>query len=79
MSNSEKETKGKFSPKGIASKIGRFFRDMRGEVKKVVWPSKKQIINNTVIVIVFMVIAAVLIGGFDMILSALVNLLFTGA
>jgi len=62
---------------GFFEKIGRFFRDMKGEVKKVVWPSKKQIINNTLVVIVVVVIAAILIGGFDMILSALVKMLFT--
>ena len=37
-----------------ASKIGtarkgasRFFREVRSELKKVIWPSKKQLINNT--------------------------------
>ena len=28
--------------------IGKFFRDTASEMKKVVWPSKKQIINNTI-------------------------------
>ena len=58
-----------------AGKISRFFRDMRGEVKKVVWPSKKQVVNNTVVVIVVVVVASVAIGAFDMILNALRTLL----
>ena len=49
---------------------------MKGELKKVVWPAKKQVINNTIVVIVTVVIASFFIGGFDMILSAIVNLLF---
>lgn len=77
MSTAENE-KSKHSA-GIFSKIGRYFRDMRGEVKKVVWPSKKQVINNTVIVIVMVIISSLLIGGFDAILSQVVNLLFNVA
>ena len=66
------ENKGKSSPKqGITARISRYFRDMKGELKKVVWPAKKQVINNTIVVI-----ASFFIGGFDMILSAIVNLLF---
>lgn len=64
---------------GLFARIGRYFRDMKGEVKKVVWPAKKQIVNNTAVVIVTVIIAAIVIGGFDFVVSALVNLLFTGA
>lgn len=77
MSTAENE-KGKHSA-GIISKIGRYFRDMKGEIKKVVWPSKKQVINNTMIVIVVVIIASLVIGGFDAILSQIVNLLFNVA
>lgn len=64
---------------GIFARIGRYFRDMKGELKKVVWPAKKQIWNNTGIVLVSLVLASIVIGGFDFIVSALVKLLFTGA
>ena len=60
---------------GFFSRITRSFRDMKGEVKKVVWPSRKQIINNTLIVIAFVVIAAIAVGGVDMLLTTLVDLL----
>ena len=60
---------------GFFGRLSRSFRDMKGEVKKVVWPSRKQIINNTLIVIAFVVIAAIAIGGVDMLLTALVDLL----
>ena len=59
---------------GFLSKLKRSFADMKGEVKKVVWPSKKQILNNTAIVIGFTVAASVLVGGLDMLLTTLVDL-----
>ena len=33
------------------ARIGKFFRDQKSEVKKIVWPSKKQVLNNTAIVL----------------------------
>ena len=32
--------------------IGKFLRDTVSEMKKVVWPTKKQVVNNTIVVIV---------------------------
>jgi preprotein translocase subunit SecE len=53
-----------------------YLRDTRGELKKVVWPSKKQIFNNTAIVIGVVVLASLLVCGLDAVLSAVVRLLF---
>ena len=64
--------------KGIAARMKKSVRDMRGELKRVVWPSKKQAINNTGIVLIFMAIMAVIIGVFDTALTALIRL-FLGA
>lgn len=46
--------------------IGKFFRDTKSELHKVVWPSKKQVINNTIVVLVVVAIASVLILLLDM-------------
>ena len=46
--------------------IGKFFRDTKSELKKVVWPSKKQIINNTIVVLVVVAIASVFILLLDL-------------
>ena len=67
------ETKDTKKP-GFFARIGRSFRDMRGEMKKVVWPSKKQTTNNTAVVLAFMVVMAIIIGLFDTGLSALIQL-----
>lgn len=60
---------------GLFARVGRSIRDMRGEVKRVVWPSKKQTLNNTGIVLVFMLVMAVFIGLLDTGLSALIKLM----
>lgn len=33
-------------------KIAKFFRDLKAEFKKVIWPTRKQLVNNTTIVII---------------------------
>lgn len=69
-STTSEPKKKKFSPKRIAKNIARFFRDLRGEMKKVVWPTKKQVLNNTIVVIVVMLVVGVIIWGLDAGLSA---------
>jgi preprotein translocase subunit SecE len=61
---------------GFVAKLGKYLRDTRGEMKKVVWPSRKQTINNTMIVLVFMLVVAIVIGLFDAGLGALIRLAF---
>ena len=60
--------------KGFATKISRFFKDLKGEMKKIVWPSKKQIINQTGIVIAVVTVCSLVVGGFDYLLNLLVGL-----
>ena len=64
----------KWHPASIVSKFVKFFRDQKSEIKKIVWPSKKQVFNNTGIVLIVTALAAVIVGGFDWILGLLVNL-----
>lgn len=60
--------------KRFASKISRFFKDLKGEMKKIVWPGKKQIINNTGVVIAVVVAASIAVGSFDYLLNLLIGL-----
>ena len=46
--------------------IGRKFREMFYELKKVTWPTKKDMINYSVVVLVFIVIMGVIIGVIDL-------------
>lgn len=48
----------KFSPKNIGKAIARFFKDLKGETKKIVWPGRQMVIKSTGIVL-----AAILVIG----------------
>ena len=58
-----------------AKRISRWFREMKSELKKVVWPTKKQTINNAVIALVIMIASGIVIGAFDYLASLFVKAL----
>lgn len=43
-----------------------FFKDFKAELKKVVWPTPKQLINNTVAVITIVLITAIIVFVLDL-------------
>ena len=55
--------------------IGRSFKNMFHELKKVSWPTKKDMINYSVVVFVFMIVMGVIIGLFDLGAGALIKLI----
>ena len=55
----------KKSEKKKDNKIIKWFKDLRIEFKKVVWPTKKTVINNTSVVLSVIVAAAILVGAID--------------
>lgn len=71
-----KPAKKKEKKSSFGKRFTQFFKDLKSEVKKVVWPSKKQVKNNTAVVLAFMAVAAVFVWSIDFILSALRNLIF---
>lgn len=62
---------------GFFSMSAEFFREVKVELKKVVWPTRKQTTGTTVVVIVFVLIVAVFLGVFDYSLSKLVQVVLT--
>ena len=52
-----------------------FFREVKAELTKVTWPSKKQTIGSTVVVIAFVFIISLFLGVVDFGLSNLVRLI----
>ena len=45
----------------------RFFKDMKAELKKVIWPTAKQTANNTVAVIAFTLVIALIVFVLDVV------------
>ena len=48
-----------------------FFKDFKAELKKVIWPTPKQLINNTVAVIVIVVIVGAIVFVLDTVFKAM--------
>ena len=74
MANEKAVTKAA-DPKKEKKSIVKYFKDARSEFKKVVWPSRKQVINNTIVVIVAMVVSGIAIWGVDSIFMLLIKLM----
>ena len=56
MANKEKEGKEK----------RHFFKNFKAELKKVIWPTPKQVVNNTIAVIVVVLITAAIVSVLDL-------------
>ncbi len=59
--------------KGLGAVRG-FFKDVKGELLKVTFPSKNETIGSTTVVIIFTVIVALYLAGVDIILVRLLRL-----
>ena len=55
--------------------LGKWFREMRSELKKVIWPGAKETRNNTVTVLLSSLIVGVCIWIFDWVAVAAVDAL----
>ncbi len=60
---------------GFFKRVGKWFRDMKSELKKVVWPTPKQTAKGTAVAIVMMVLCAIVLWGFDSAAQAAVKAL----
>ncbi len=48
-----------------------YFKDMKAELKKVIWPTPKQLINNTLAVIAFTLVIAIIVFVLDLCFNAI--------
>jgi len=75
----EKAKKDKKSDKkpGVFARIGKWLKEMKSELKKVQWPTRKQTINNTLIVIACVIVVGLFIWIFDFIAGSAIEMLIT--
>ncbi|MDM8526353.1 preprotein translocase subunit SecE [Desulfococcaceae bacterium HSG8] len=59
---------------GYLGKGLQFLREVKAELKKVTWPSRKQTIGSTVVVIILVMIISFFLGVVDIGLNSLVRL-----
>lgn len=61
--------------KKVGAKIKKFFKDFKGEWKKVTWPSGQTVLKNSLVVIVIVAILGVALLLVDGGLSAIIDML----
>ena len=58
----------------FVKRVTKFFRDCRGEVKKIVWPTPKATFKNTGVVLVTIIVTALFVFLLDTVFMNLLGL-----
>lgn len=58
----------------MVNKVKEFFRDVKIEVRKVVFPSKDELIGSTWVVIITVIVVSLFLGVVDLVLTKLVGI-----
>jgi preprotein translocase subunit SecE len=62
--------------KNVFERAITFLRQVIAELKKVVWPTKAQLFNYTIVVLVFVVIVALIIAAYDFLFTQIAIFIF---
>jgi preprotein translocase subunit SecE len=54
-------------------RLVKFFKDIRNELKKVIWPTKEQLTNNTITVLMVCLLVGAVIWVSDEVLTKIVE------
>ena len=73
MSESVESTEQKL---GLFARIGLFYRQILSELKKVVWPTRKQLSTYTAVVLVFVLFIITVVSLIDLVLTKIVFWVF---
>jgi len=61
--------------KGIVKRLFKYLKEAKSELKKVIWPSRKEIISSTIVVLVAVLFFVLLIGCLDFFFAQLIKLI----
>jgi preprotein translocase subunit SecE len=61
----------------MVTKAIQFLSEVKSEVKKVTWPTKKEAMGGTAVVLVVVFIMALFLGLVDMFLSKIIGVIFS--
>jgi preprotein translocase subunit SecE len=73
MSESAESTEQKL---GLFARVGLFYRQILSELKKVVWPTRKQLSTYTAVVLVFVLFIIAVVSLIDLVLTKIVFWVF---
>lgn len=57
--------------------VKKFFRDLKGEFKKIIWPTRQTLFRNTAVTLAMCLFVGLFVGLFDLGISALIRLLLS--
>ena len=60
---------------GVFARLGAYFRDVRAEMKRVVWPTGDEVRNSSVVVIVTLIFFSAFIALTDLVVQQIITLL----
>ena len=60
-------------------RICKYFRELRSELKKVVWPTPKQVLKNALVVLVCVLVVGLFIWLFDSVAQLIIDALISVA
>lgn len=72
MAETSVSTKTKKKP--FFSRVKKYFKDTKSELKKVTWPTKEQLKHNTLVILAFLVMVGIFLFVFDVAFSWLFSL-----
>ena len=61
---------------GPIARLSRFFREVIAELAKVIWPTRKELVTYTAVVIVFVSVMVAIVTGLDIAFGKLVTWVF---
>ncbi len=70
MSNKENENKPK-----VTTRIKSYFKGVKSELKKVNWPTRKELINYTIVVLATVGVMVMVIWGLDLVFESIIGLI----
>jgi len=70
MADEKKNSKAK--KPSVFARAGKWFRELKAEMRKIVWPTRQQTINNMLVVIAAVLIVGVFVWVLDLIFGGVV-------
>jgi len=58
----------------MLKKIGQFLKEVRIELAKVTWPSKRETFYSTIVVLIFVIFTSLYLGLVDYVISKIIKL-----